>query len=243
MTLDEVINPRLKIRYDSEPFPLWVLDHFLIESVVERLQAEWLHPGHKSWHKGYQEIGGKKNQLESGMLAISALDKMPKYIKSILEWFHSHEFTSWLGETIGIEGLIPDSHFSWSGMRTMLPGAHQLIHSDARRCRISGLRKELTCLIYLGGGPKDAPPGPFEVWSDDMSHCVRKIDAIANRSVVFLNLDKSYHGVPSNPSIRNALTFSVLASGDSAERYKALFVRRPSDPVEVEELGFLRSRI
>ena len=74
-----------------------------------------------------------------------------------------------------MEGLICDENFRWSGIRTNLPGSHQLIHSDARISPETGLRKELTVLIYTQPSfDKTKDEGSLEIWDDDMQNCTIK---------------------------------------------------------------------
>ena len=143
-----------------------------------------------------------------------------------------------------MEGLICDENFRWSGIRTNLPGSHQLIHSDARISPETGLRKELTVLIYSQPSfDKTKDEGSLEIWDDDMQNCVHKIPPKFNSAVIFQNTDKSYHGVPKVNFERRCITFSILKNKPTSNRSKALFVSRPNDPKEVSIIGLERSRV
>jgi hypothetical protein len=126
----------------------------------------------------------------------------------------------------------------------MMPGSFQAIHSDARINPINGLRKELTCLVYLNEEyDKHNHTGHFEVWDDDMNECVHQIEPINNRLVIFLNTDKSYHGVPDVNFERKAVLWSILKDEKADNRSKALFVSRPNDSDEISKLGQKRAYI
>jgi Rps23 Pro-64 3,4-dihydroxylase Tpa1-like proline 4-hydroxylase len=189
-------------------------------------------------------VDGKTNILEQGMRGISKTEKMPEYIAKIVNYLHSEEFTDKIGELLEIENLYPDKAMRWSGMRVMLPNSFQLIHSDARKSPETGLRKEITCLLYFNKDyDKNRDEGCLEIWTDDMNTRTHEIEPTLNRLVVFLNSDTSFHGVPIVKSERKAITFSILKDGEVTKRSKALFVARPNDSEEVKSEGIKRSQI
>jgi Rps23 Pro-64 3,4-dihydroxylase Tpa1-like proline 4-hydroxylase len=237
-------NKNLRVEKFTNPYPFWIIDNFLKDEVIKEIKNSWIDSDSKIWHNGHRNINGKENILENGMLGISKKEMMPEYISKVIDYLHSDEFTKILGELIGLDELVSDNSMRWSGMRTMLPGAHQLIHSDTRRHPENGLRKELSCLIYFREDyDKERDEGCLEIWGDDMKVRHYEIEPINNRLVIFLNSDTSYHGVPNVKSERRSITFSVLKKGDSTNRTKALFVRREEDSLQVEKLGKERSLI
>lgn len=239
-----ILNPKLSTTKIEKPYTVWTIDNFLSEEIIKKMSDNWYGPEDDVWHKGHATINGKKNILEQGMRGVSTLDKMPKEISEIAIQLHSQEFTDQIGELVGIEDLISDKDMRWSGMRTMLPGSFQLIHSDARLSPESGLRKELTVLVYVQPLYKEGrDTGHLEIWDDNMSECIHKIAPKYNSAVIFLNSDTSYHGVPDVNFERRAFTFSILKDAEATKRSKALFVARPNDPEEVSEEGLKRSMI
>ena len=179
------------------------------------------------------------------MHAISKIDDVPEYTAKVLNYIHTDEFTNRMSEITNVNDLITDSSMRWSGLRTMTPGSFQAIHSDARKNPETGLRKELTCLVYLNDEyNKERDGGCFEVWNDDMTKCVHEIEPIDNRLVIFLNTDKSYHGVPEVKFERKAILWSILKDAElTDDRSKALFVSRPTDSDEIGKLGKERAHI
>lgn len=240
----DILNKDLIFNYIEQPYPIWIIDDFLKDDVIKKILNEWPDKEDPRWHKGHEYIDGKINILENKMRGISKLELMPEYIRSITEYFHSQEFANHIGNLIKINDLICDKSMRWSGMRTMLPDSYQLIHSDARKNPESGLRKELTCLLYLNPSYiRDRDEGCLEIWNDEMTIKTHDIEPILNRMTIFLNSDTSYHGVPIVKSERKAITFSILKDGSKTERHKALFVKRPQDSDEVKIEGIKRSII
>jgi len=239
-----MLNNNYKIDKITYPYTVWTIDNFLSEEIIKKMSDNWYGPEDDAWHKGHATINGKKNILEQGMRGVSTLDKMPKEISEIAIQLHAQEFTDQIGKLVGIEDLISDKDMRWSGMRTMLPGSFQLIHSDARLSPESGLRKELTVLIYVQPlYNEEQDTGHLEIWDDNMSECIHKIAPKYNSAVIFLNSDTSYHGVPDVNFERRAFTFSILKDAEATKRSKALFVARPEDSKEVREEGLKRSMI
>lgn len=240
----DLINKTYSCLYTGYPYPLWIIDNFLETDILEKILSEWPDENDSRWNHGHDMVNGKPNILEQKMLAISKKEHVPATTSIVMNYFHSTEFCELLETITNIKSLIPDFSWRWSGLRTMLPGSYQLIHSDARLNPETGYRKELTCLLYLNKDyNKIRDEGCLEVWTDDMQTRTHEIEPIANRMTIFLNSDTAYHGVPLVKSSRRALTFSVLKEGDVGKRSKALFVKRPIDPEEITELGIERAKI
>lgn len=239
-----ILNPHHRISKYDKPYSIWVVDEFLNKDCIATLFCNWPPRHSLHWHHGHKSIDGKQNILEQGMRGISKINKMPTKIAEIIEYMHSQEFTDKIGEIVGMDNLIPDQAMRWSGLRTMLPNSFQLIHSDARISPESGLKKELTVLLYTQPAYWNAiHSGDLEIWNDEMTECVHKIEPEYNRAVIFRNTDTSFHGVPEVNFERRAITFSILSEEETSNRSKALFVARPQDPIEVAEEGVKRSII
>jgi hypothetical protein len=244
LVFGDLLNKNFTTKFLDKPYPCWILDNFLDTNLIDNILENWLPADDPHWHNEYSTVSGDKNLLEQGMKSISKPELMPELIADLLKYFHSDEFTAYIGKILDISELVSDKHMRWSGMRNMLPNSFQLIHSDARKSKETGLRKELTCLLYLNKDyERQRDQGCLELWNDEMTECIHQIEPIANRLVIFLNSDTAYHGVPVVLSERKAITFSILKDGDTSERYKALFVARPDDSAEVKLQGVKRSQI
>lgn len=241
-----IINPNYRVTKFDHPYKIWILDNFLNSDILSGIKKDWPDINSSIWHKGHQYIDGKKNILEQGMRSISKIENHPEFSANLLKYIHTQEFTDIIADIVEGQGLLPDDSIRWSGFRTMVPGSFQAIHSDARKNPETGLRKELTCLVYLNDNDyiESRDKGCFEVWNDDMTECVHKIKPIDNRLVIFLNTDKSYHGVPEVNFERRAIVWSILKDAELIEnRSKALFVSRPNDSDEISKLGKIRAYI
>jgi len=234
-----MLNKYTISQHIQDPYKIWVIDNFIDTNTVKEVLNEWPNRDSDLWHSGYNKVGKKENTLENKMLSISHKDGLSEILKYFMDFVHSDHVTKEISKITNIKNLLSDTTMRWSGLRMMLPGAFQLIHSDARRHPTNNLRKEITCLLYLSEGSD----GHLEVWDDGMSHCVHKIKPKMNRLVIFENSDTSYHGVPKVSFLRKAFLWSVMSDGESTNRNKALFVKRPEDPEAIREIGIERSKI
>lgn len=240
----KILNNNLKITKITSPYTVWAIDDFLDKEVIDSISNNWLDPEHSAWNTAHSKVKGQQNVLEQGMKGVSKLELMPKAIAEVIAHLHSKVFTDQIGELLEIENLVPDKAMRWSGMRTMMPGSFQLIHSDARKSPESGLRKELTVLVYTQPNYNiEKNTGHLEIWDDNMKECIHRIAPKYNSAIIFRNSDTSYHGVPNVNFERRAFTFSILKNAISSNRVKALFVARPNDSDEVRKQGLQRSTI
>tara|TARA_R110000803_G_C11965939_1_gene319209 strand:- start:868 stop:1650 length:783 start_codon:yes stop_codon:yes gene_type:complete len=248
LTWQSINERNLKMKKQEQllhPYPVWIIDNFLDDETASNALNLWPKDSH-GWHGGHKEINGKKNILEHGIRALSSKDFIPKFYLDLINELNSQNNLKYYEKLSGIRGLLADQAYRWSGLREMEPGGYQLIHSDARQHPETGFTKALTHLLYLNDKTyvKDEDEGCLEIWSDDLLNKVHEIEPIHNRMVIFLNSNKSYHGVPKNNCQRKMITFSTITDELSHERSKALFVGRNGiDSPEVTELGKKRADV
>lgn len=238
-----MINTQHNINHITNPYKIWIIDNFMTTEVINKINQEWLENDAKQWHSGRAMVGGKTNILENKMLSISTITDMPSYIATICKQLHSDQMTELVSNITKIKGLITDHTMRWSGMRVMTKGSYQLIHSDARKHPDNGLRKEITCLLYLNKDyNRSSHEGCLEIWNDDVSKCIHKIEPLNNRFIMFQNSDTSYHGVPVVKKDRKAILFSIMKDANCSNREFAEFVARPQDPESVAIIGKERGK-
>jgi len=218
----------------DKPFRYAVIDNFFKKEICDEFSSSYPDKENKLWYRFRDEIHGEKNVFERGMMGISNTQDLPLVSLNIINELNSKDFLDILRELTGIEGLVNDTHNEigqWAGIRAMLPGAYQSIHSDARKHPHLGIEKRITLVGYLNEDWEEKDGGYTEVWNNDMTECVDKVAPVYNRVLLFENTDKSYHGVPEVNNYRKTfLTSYLLASEDFDEtRPKARFVKRPDE--------------
>lgn len=231
----------------KKPFKYMVIDNFLPDNIAQELLAEFPNANSNLWNVGYDDSGqpvklAKDNPFEKRMVAISDKNKFPESHRKIFQYFDSQEFLSLLRKITNIDNLLVDTTGRHAGLRGMLDGSHQHIHSDAIIHPQTGLRKRLSAILYLNKEWKKSMGGFLEIWNDNMTECIRKISPDYNRLVVFECTEKSYHGVPETieledkNTMRLSLIFSYMSdpAGLKSSRKRAKFVARPTDSKDKE---------
>ncbi len=236
-----IINKNLKLKKITDPYNIWIIDNCFDSNIISQINEDWPRDYNKHWYNTRDKINASLNILEHGVFGINDIQLMPRVVREFFKKINSQTFVDELVHILNIEPLVLDYDMRWSGMRSMLQGSYQLIHSDARQHVETKYTKHLTCLLYLNENyNKDNDEGCLEIWDDKMETCCYEIEPIANRFVVFENSDTSYHGVPCVKSERRMLTCSILKKEYVSARSKALFVRRPTDSIEVENISKYR---
>jgi Rps23 Pro-64 3,4-dihydroxylase Tpa1-like proline 4-hydroxylase len=236
----------------KKPFKYIVLDNFLLKDVIENISNEFPNIESKLWNVGYDKENNpikyaKDNPFEKKMIAISDQTKFPEFHKKVFKYFDSENFLIFLKKVTGIHDLEIDITGRHAGLRGMLNGSYQHVHSDAVIHPETGLRKRLSVILYLNESWKEEMGGCLELWNDEMSRCIDKILPVHNRLVIFECTEKSYHGVPEavnlsdEHSMRKSLIFSYMSqpTKENSGRKRAKFVARPTDSKD-EEIERLR---
>lgn len=218
----------------NKPFRYAFIDNFLKIDECDKFANSFPDLDDPTWYRFRDVIHGEKNVFERGMLGISNSSELPPKALDIINELNSEPFLQLLRTITSIDGLTNDTHNEigqWAGIRAMLPGAYQSIHSDARKHPHLGIEKRVTLVGYLNEDWEEKDGGYTEVWNNDMTECVDKVAPVYNRVLLFENTDKSYHGVPEVNNYRKTfLTSYLLASEDFDEtRPKARFVKRPDE--------------
>ena len=233
-----MINKDYLVSRIKDPYDIWIIDNFFNEETLNKIQEQWLDNDSEKWHSERCMVAGQDNILEHRMLAISKIQDAPHFIAIVWQYLHSNAFVDLVSDITKITELKRDSTMRWSGMRVMLPESYQLIHSDARKHPETGLRKEITCLLYFNENyNRETHEGCLEIWNDNMTKCIHEIEPINNRLVMFKNSDTSYHGVPVVKKDRKAIICSIMKKANCSERGFAEFVCRPKDPEQVHSMG------
>ena len=231
--LDEKDQVSLRSSFQSaKPFRHLVIDNFYKEDVLENLLNDFPDIDDERWFRFREKVGKFDNIFEKKMNAISKPEDLPAFSLCFLSLLNSLDFCEVLENITGIEGIQPDPHWHYTGLRINDPGACQLIHSDAVFHPHLKKRKILTVMSYLTKNWKEEDEGCLEIWNDEMTECAHSIAPVFNRVLIFENTETSYHGVPKNNHRRKAVTMSYLLDEKEEKRWRALFVKRPEDKLK-----------
>jgi len=234
--INNINKDKFKLSFNdpNKPFRYGVIDNFFVKDVCNKFSNSYPNKDSKLWYRFRDRIHGEENVFERRMMGISNVEELPPIGLEIINELNSEKFINILREITGVSNLIKDTHNEigqWAGMRAMLPGAYQSIHSDARLHPHLGIEKRITLVGYLNQDWKEKDGGYTEVWNNSMTECVDRVAPTYNRILLFENTEKSYHGVPEvNKYRKTFLTSYLLDSEDFKEtRPKARFMKRPDE--------------
>jgi Rps23 Pro-64 3,4-dihydroxylase Tpa1-like proline 4-hydroxylase len=218
----------------KKPFRYTVISNFFNKNTYKKLNSEYPPINDKRWYKYRDKIDNKKNIFEQKMVGISNPNDLPSHSLKIFKYLNSYQFCKEIEKSTGIKGLLPDTHNEigqWAGMRAMLKGAYQKIHSDARLHPHLKLEKKITIVGYVNDNWVKEDGGYTEIWNNTMTKCVDKVAPIGNSILLFENTSKSYHGVPEVNSFRKSFLISYVTKTENFKetRPKAQFVKRPNE--------------
>ena len=174
----------------AEPFPHAVLDDLFPDEVLEEVLADFPRPGDIEWVQ-YDSATEKK-------LGYSYRSRLKPSVQTFLWIMNSARMLEFLQSLTGIEGLIPDPYYGGAGPHQIEPGGFLKVHADFNWHPLLKLDRRLNMLVYLNKDWREEYGGHLELWDREVSHCVRRILPVFNRTVVFSTTDFSYHGHP-NP--------------------------------------------
>lgn len=169
---------------DATPFPHTVIDDFYDEKKLDAVLAAW--PEISVMHHADRSTSIKRS--------LSTFSMLPDPAQDVIADLNSRRWIEWLEDLTGYDGLIPDPYLMGGGLHHIPRGGHLGIHADFNwHPKLKAVRK-VNLLLYLN---KDWTPewgGELQLW--DHEKCVRKIEPVFNRCVIFNTSTTSYHGHP-----------------------------------------------
>ena len=235
----------MRNNYQSSDFKHVVIDNFLNAETAERLYNYFPSIVDHTWWE-YNNVFEKKYAMNN----LTILDDI--FQLTFNELF-SLKFTSFLTSITGIKRIIADPSLFGGGLHQITPGGKLDIHSDFPRHRVTGWRRQINLIYYLNKDWKDQYGGALELWDDNMTNCLEKIQPVFNRAVIFYTGgDHNNHGHPEILNCPDSLTRKSLASYyytyddnfNATGSKSTLYKRRPEEPYdkEKEELRIKRSK-
>ncbi|MBD0285836.1 MAG: 2OG-Fe(II) oxygenase [Flavisolibacter sp.] len=180
----------LETAYQSaQPYPHIQIDNFLEEEAAIRAMNEFPGVTDEGWIH-YVHVNEKKHGLNK-------MDRLPPFIRQVIEQLNTPEFCEFLSELTGIPNLLPDEMLEGGGLHQSGRGGFLNIHADFTvHPHKRHWRRRVNLLVYLNQDWKPEYRGELELWEKDMSRCVQSILPVFNRAVIFNTDEDSYHGLP-----------------------------------------------
>jgi hypothetical protein len=197
---------------DSTPFRHVVIDDFLAPAALGVVSDRFPTPDHPvwlDWKKRAPNQYGKQGPGDA-----SRFDTLDPVFRNALDQFNGPAFLHFLETVTGIQGLLPDQHFTGGGMHQILDGGILDIHTDFNFYDRLKLYRRLNVLLYLTVDWQPGYGGSLELWTDAPSKggtCFREIPPVSNRLVIFETDKTSFHGHPQEWAAPNGTTRRSIA--------------------------------
>jgi hypothetical protein len=221
----------LRMQYaGAEPFPHVVLDDVLPPAVFSAAAAEFPAADDASW-TGYLHVNETK-------YANPRPTTWGPTLRQIAESLCTDEFVDLLGELTGFDRLIADPTMDGGGLHQTLTGGFLNVHADfTTHHHVRTWRRRVNLLLYLNPTWADTWGGQLELWDRNVSQCVRRIEPIGNRLVIFTTSEESYHGHPDplrSPAdiARRSLALYYFTEEHAPLRRSTHYRPRPGDGVK-----------
>ena len=181
---------------NAEPFPHVVIDNFFPQNVAERIGSSF--PGINDIDWKFEGPGDSKHSGDKHIEKVGTSDeeKFPEFIRFIMMQFQSGIFCKFLDRLTGFEHLAPDPSHHGCGLHSTGSGGRLMLHIDASRHPNKDLNQLINVIYYCSPGWDPEWGGGLELWNEDATKCVRKVDPIFNRMIVFYTAGRSWHGHP-----------------------------------------------
>ena len=187
--LERDIDHLHSIYESAVPFPHIVMDDFLEPSAAKAAMEEFPPLDPDQWN----------NYLHTNERKFSNTDPETwgPALRAILNELNSPRFVKFVGDLIGVPGLMADPSLEGGGLHQSTRGGFLNVHSDFTvHPHHRKWERRANLLLYLNDEWKPEYGGDLELWSADMKECVDTVSPVANRVLIFTTGVDSFHGHP-----------------------------------------------
>lgn len=180
----------MRHRYQSaQPFPHIVIDDFLEQDAAKAAIAEFPPLQPEKWNN-YIHINERK-------FSNTDPSAWGPTLQRTLQELNSPRFVKFVGTLLGEDELIADPSLEGGGLHQSVQGGFLNIHADFTvHPRHRNWQRRANLILYLNDHWPSEYGGDIELWSTNMTRCVRRIEPIANRALIFSTDANSFHGHP-----------------------------------------------
>ena len=184
----------------AQPFPHIALDDFFPASLLREVGREFSDQRVVEFEEicsRHQRSSCQKfiNEKKTG---VHDVWKMGPCTQLAFMLLRSPQFVSFLELVTGIRGIIPDPHFSGSGLHMTRAGGKLGVHADFNSLEgpYRGLDRRVNLFLFLNEDWRPEYGGELELWRQDLTTCEARIAPAFGRLVFFSSTDFTYHGHP-----------------------------------------------
>jgi len=180
----------------GDPFPHIVIDDFISPEQVDRLLKDFPMPSDRINKDDESET------LDDGTLAQHRKHWLSMEIRAGLSirrlyWeINSAKFINFIQALTGVGNVIPDPYRAGGGLHETRAGGMLMVHADYNRQPETDLDRRINIIIYMNNNWQSEWGGNLELWDRDMTRCVKEVEPIAGRAVIFHTGTYTFHGHP-----------------------------------------------
>jgi hypothetical protein len=220
---DRIRHAQPGATYFEAPYKHLVIDGFLSAELAQRCLDAFPPRDAECWeHSNDEDV-----EIKSRTAWTSEFD-IPDHIIDAVRLLNSAHVLSAMGERMGIPKLVPDPYFSGGGLNVTAHGGLLDVHVDGNYHDATGLNRRLNALLYLNPGWEKHWGGELGLYDAEGRECVKRIEPLFNRLVVFDTHDFSFHGLP------NPINFPQDRPRRSIILYYYTKAERPSHQTVIE---------
>jgi hypothetical protein len=210
--------------FSSDPFSHFYVDNFFPAEFAEKVLNNFPPLDDASW-----ELSQEKDiEIKYRSTWRSEFD-IPEEIVNAVRILNGAEFLESLSKVMGVNKIIPDPYFTGGGLNVSSKSGLLDVHVDGNYHDATGLNRRLNVLLYLNKNWDPEWGGQFGLFDESGDKCIKKIEPIFNRLVVFETHDRSFHGFPEPLKVPDGVTRKSLIL------YYYTVEKRPGHLVTVEE--------
>lgn len=177
--------------YFDDPYRHIVIDNFFepalasacLENFPPLSDASWEHTNDLDIEVKFRTTWKSEFDIPEGLVeAVRILNSSP-VLKA-------------MAQRIGIHKIVPDPYFTGGGLNVTLPGGLLDVHVDGNYHDATGLTRRLNAIVYLNPQWQSEWGGEFGIYDREGKACLKRVEPIFNRLVVFDSHDFSFHGLP-----------------------------------------------
>jgi Rps23 Pro-64 3,4-dihydroxylase Tpa1-like proline 4-hydroxylase len=213
--VDTLLSKKLSFSYQNAyPYPHVVIDDFIQESLLSKSMDEMNSFTYFGFDGTAYSAEHQVNKYFTPWCVENIKDVM-NYAPAtyrLMTYFNSPEFIGFVEELSGIKNLLPDNLYYGGAVHKLTRGGKLDIHADYTIHPQHETYRRLTMILYMNKNWDKSWGSDLELWEKDMSRCVKKIEPIFNRMLLFNVTHNTFHGHPHPvmcPEGINRLSYSI----------------------------------
>lgn len=188
---NKIKKSKKDINFFIRPYKHLVIDNFFDLKLIDECLKNFPNKLNKKW----EFTNDKDIEIKYRSRWTSEFD-IPEGIIDVVRILNGADFLKSVSEIFKIKKLIPDPYFTGGGLNVTQKGGLLDVHVDGNYHDATGLNRRLNALLFLNKNWNSSWGGEFGLYDSKGKKCIKKIEPIFNRLIVFDTHDTSWHGLP-----------------------------------------------